>query len=233
MKGKVKYINEVLPTGSWKDRRCFIICGGPSLENFNFDQLNGELVLGVNKAFEVSPTINYAMDMKFHDYLYSPPADDKEGKRLSEAWKNYGGIKVFLQLAPKIPFKSDIVVVKRINAKCVSQDLNKGIYAGSNSGFGALMIAIALGANPIYLLGLDLKVRKSHDGKAENAKTHWHKGYPRQSVGVLLRKLKRYKILFEEFASTIEGIGVKVVNLGPDSELKCFPDGKLSDVLNG
>jgi len=42
-----KFLWEVLPDGSWKGNPCVVIGGGPSLEEFDWNLLNGRLTIGV------------------------------------------------------------------------------------------------------------------------------------------------------------------------------------------
>ena len=104
----------------------------------------------------------------------------------------------------------------------MSKDITHGIYGGNNSGFGALMLAIALGANPIYLLGYDMKIE---------SKTHWHSGYPNQNAEKLRNRLLIFKKQFEEFANPIKKLGIDIVNLNPNSALSCFKICSPSTVL--
>jgi hypothetical protein len=83
--GSTKYIGEVIQSGAWKDKRCFLIGGGPSLAHFNPALIDNELKIGVNKAFmKFNPDINYAMDLKFFDQLVAPKPEDPEGKETKE-----------------------------------------------------------------------------------------------------------------------------------------------------
>lgn len=219
-------VTNVFPTGSWKGKRCFLIGGGPSLENFNPALLQNELVIGINKAFlKFDSTINYAMDMKFFNYVTKPPVNGELGRIIKEKWESYKGIKLFLQVAPKFDFGDGIMVVKRLPTRQISLDLNKGIFSGTNSGFGALMLAIALGSTQIGLLGYDLKV------DLEREKTHWHHGYPNQTPRSLQKKLDKFRLEFEEFAPRIKELGIEVVNLDLDSALTCFSKKPLEEVL--
>lgn len=222
--GKTKYIREVIQSGAWKDKRCFLIGGGPSLKHFDPDLIADELKIGVNKAFlKFNPTINYAMDLKFFDQLVDPKTEDPEEKETKEAWEKYKGLKVFLEVDSNHPFTDDILFVKNIRDRVISFDLNEGIFSGSNSGFGALMLAVALGANPIYLLGYDFTL--------DNTDTHWHKGYRQQNEGQYLKKLLEFKEVFEYFAVDIQDLGIEVINLNSKSGLSCFSFDTIDNVL--
>jgi uncharacterized Rossmann fold enzyme len=210
-------IASILSSSEWQGKRCFIIGGGPSLENFGFHKLDGELTIGVNKAFTAyPPTINYAMDLRFYDALNSPDKKDLKAVELYNKWVAYKGIKVFLKRSEKTRFDSGIYVVNSLPSKTISFDLKKGIWGGNNSGFGALMLAVALGSKKIGLLGLDMKIDE------KKSKTHWHEGYPDQTLMGFPKKLGSFSQCFEEFAASIMNNGITVDNLNPDSALGCF-----------
>jgi hypothetical protein len=215
-------ISEVLTSNDWSGKRCFIIGGGDSLRNFSYSCLDNELTIGINRAFEVcDSTINYSMDAFFHNWMQSEASTDKGAKRLQK-WKEFRGFKVFLE-NPGTNFGMDNFIVKRRAERSISLSLKRGIYGGNNSGFGALMLAIALGSKEIYLLGFDMKT--------QGERTHWHEGYPGQNKERMARVLPNFAKLFEEFAPHLSGQGIKIFNLNPDSALECFPKMLVSDVL--
>jgi len=220
---KAKSITSILSSTSWKDKKCFILGGGPSLTHFDFNLIKDELTIGVNKSFtRFSCTINYGMDMGFYDKLTYSYSSDSRLIKLHQQWLEYSGIKVFLK-RPRFKLDSSVYVVNDIKEKTLSFDLEKGIYGGNNSGFGALMLAITLGATKIGLLGYDLKV----DNQAK--KTHWHSGYIHQRFDTMQSKLDKFKMPFNEFSEAIVQQGIEVINLNPDSALNCFPFGTLED----
>jgi len=221
---KAKPIVEVLQSGIWKGHRCFILGGGPSLANLNFQDIENELTIGINKSFtKFNTTINYSMDQRFYDYLVRYDKRQGEDALLYEQWKAYRGIKVFLEGSDKFQFESDVHIINRLSERIICLNLSKGIYAGNNAGFGAIMLAAALGANPIYLLGYDMKV--------SGQQTHWHNGYPDITPKFLSTRLKKYVKTISEFADSYEAANINVVNLTPDSALTCFKNSTLSEVL--
>lgn len=221
---KAKPITDILNSNSWKGRRCFILAGGPSLSNFNFDILKDEITIGINKAFiEFSTTLNYSLDKKFYCYVTGAHTHP-DLKDLPRQWSEYAGLKVFLLESSNKSTYKDVYTVKRKITSGISFSLDEGIISKSNSGFGAIMLAIALGANPIYLLGYDMKIV---DGK-----THWHEGYPNQdSVKIFTSKLDKYNRRFEEYAPRIEEAGISVINLSHNSALECFDKDDISNIL--
>ena len=223
-----KYLHEVVSLNLLANRACYIIGGGPSIMNLSPERLAGKYVLGVNKAFaKFNNQMNWSNDMIFNDMLITPPADDKELQQMSHQWKHgYNGLKVFRQQLDRKHYKNGECLVKMLTEPTISFDISQGIYCGNNSGFGAMMLAIALRANPIYLLGFDLKVNMKTE------RTHWHGGYPRQELRQLGKKILQFKKPFELLAPKIAEFGINVINLGPDSDLRCFPEQNMEDLLH-
>lgn len=197
----------------WIGKRAFILGGGPSLENFDFTPLKSENTIGINKSYLKFPcNINFSMDEKLLRISSGTPE-----------WKNFAGIKMNTELASRTYHDNSVVLVKKIRDRTISFDLSQGIYPGNNSGFGAMMLAIALGANPIYLLGIDMKVN--------GERTHWHTGYANQSATAVARSCDRFRRCFEDFADALKKQNIQIINLNPDSALKCFEFGELGKVL--
>ena len=222
---RARQITDKFSSGSWKNKRCFILGGGPILQGFKFIRLENELTIGVNKTFMQFPvTLNYSMDLKFYNLVIGKIGQSDQRTNLQEAWKNYRGIKVFLDPSAGIPDKS-IYIVRRRKDKSLTIDLIKGIYGGNNSGFGAIQLAAALGANPIYLLGYDLKVDKA------SQKTHWHNGYRETVISEFARKLNNFKECFEDNAVKMIEAGVEVINLTPNSALNHYPKKDFLEII--
>lgn len=217
-------ITDIYSGMDWANEPCFIVGGGESLKDFDFNSLTGRRTIGINRAFEkFSPDILYSMDTRFHSWVLNLNLDNHDKSNVCEKWYTYTGYKVML--APLSYFEfgyNRVYVIKRILDKCISRDLSAGIYGGNNSGFGAVMLAIALGANPIYLLGYDMKIEKT---------SHWHSGYPGQDYDNLRQKLDTYRRLMEEFAPRFQEAGVRIINLNPNSGLRCFEFDTVENVL--
>jgi len=219
-------VSSVLPMGVWKGKRCFILCGGPSLEGFDFNQIQNELTIGVNKSFVSFPsTVCYAMDQRFYDSVTYPDRRDAKSVQLHNQWIKYAGIKVFLKHPGKWVFDPSVYIVHDIQKRALSLDIDTGIFPGNNSGFGALMLAIALGVTQIYLLGCDMKISK------DRKRTHFHDGYSHQRAEQLEKALVKFAKEFIRFSGVIHEQGITVVNLNPDSALNCFPKKDIRDVL--
>jgi hypothetical protein len=219
---RIHDVTEVLRSGQWSNKRCLIFGGGPSLIGFDYGSVADELTIGINKSFELfSPTINYSMDLRFHDLLQD--TKDRTAAVLRQKWAAYKGIKLFFRRDNETEY-TGVYTVKALGKRAISYDLSAGIWEGANSGFGAMMLAIALGSTRIGLLGYDMTV----DQKA--GRTHCHEGYGQDPMD-LQTKLNRFRQEFEEFGPAILSHGISVFNLNPASAIQCFPKCNLAEFL--
>jgi len=208
---------EVLPDGAWANERCFIIGGGPSLEGFDFSRLDGAgRIIAINRAFEYAPfaDVVFFMDQRFYKMVH----DGAFGPEAKKKWDEFRGYRVFLNIMGRR--YDDVYSVRSLGRVGLSNSLAKGIYHGNNSGVGAVGLAVCLGANPIYLLGFDFKFK--------NGKSHFHPGYRPSAGEGVFRSFVRD---FERMARFIVRTRFRVVNLNPDSALRCFPFSTIDEVL--
>lgn len=210
-----------LREGMWAGRRCFIVGGGPSVANFPLDKLRGELSIGINKAFmSFDPSIIFSMDMRFWQWIEEAGGTNGFTPEMRDKFRDYAnGLKVWLNVA-HVPLPPDMIGVNCCGDKWGS-NLHDGIGHGRNSGFAALNLAYLLGANPIYLVGYDMH--------GENGVQKWfHDGYPIVTPDTVYKSFREY---FDNIAAPVlERTSTKVVNLNPNSALRCFEFGNVEDI---
>jgi len=210
---------DVLPDGAWTGQPCFIIGGGPSLVGFDFERLRARgRVIAINKAFIYAPFADVVFFMD-HASFYGWLKHGMFGPDAIKAWDDFNGFRVFLNLRGREV--KDAYSVRSLGKIGLPTSLRNGLYHGSNSGFGAIGLAICMGADPIYLLGYDL-------GNKGNV-THFHGGYGRPQPETSLRSFKQN---LETLAGLITKRGwPKVINLNPSSALTAFPFSTIEEVL--
>jgi len=220
-------ILENLKDGAWKGHRAFIIGGGPSLKGFDWKLLRREKTIGVNKAIlKIFPDIMIGMDYRFWNKLLSGDLGDVILRRV----KRMKGLKIYFRtgksLANKFSWANLIEIVPNQNNKnAFTTSFSKGLGHGKNSGFTALNVAVNLRANPIYLLGFDMKGHPS-----TKKQVWWHEGYPFSVNDESI--YRQYIRNFEVHAlPVINKLDLKVINLNPASELKCFEFAKPEDIF--
>lgn len=200
-------IGDVLQDGMWKGQRCFIVGGGPSVNDFNLKLLEGEHTIGINLAFrKFNPEIIFGMDARLWGWIESNETGPND-KELFDACK---AIKIWSDAA-EAPLPEDIVVAPAIFRPGMSTTVKEGLGAGTNSGFGALNLALCLGASEIYLIGFDFYGER------------WHTGYPQKGeAGNAF-----HRQCFEEHSEQIKSFGSRIINLNPKSHLKIFEFGEF------
>lgn len=201
------YLIDILPDQAWAGQRCFIVGGGPSLRGFDFEQLRGELVIAVNRAYEAVPwaAICFSMDMRFFSWVHI----GQYGADSARAFQEFEGARVMLR-ETACGYPDGVHIVDCNNADEMTFSLQDGLCNSTNSGFSALNLACALGCPEIYLLGFDM------DG--EDGRQAWfHDGHPVVQDSSVYRE--RFIPDFERAAPELAG---RVVNCNPASALRCF-----------
>lgn len=163
---------KVVKDGAWKGQRAWVIGGGPSIKEFDFKILEGERVITTNTAFLEYPSADIEVFMDFTTF-YRWLMLGKYGPGSIQAWNNFKGHKVHIDLVGRV-LPGCYRLPCRVRSG-LTRSL-KGVYHGNNVGFGAFQVAVAMKANPIYLVGFDF----CHTGSAKDnsRKTHYHDRYP-------------------------------------------------------
>ena len=215
---QTKNIENVLPDGSWRGERCFIIGGGPSLVGFDFERLRGERIIAINKAFAYC---EFASVLYFMDYIhfYLALKEGRFGGEMLAKWESFKGFKVHADSKAR-NVEDSYWINLSIFQNGVSTSQKRGLFRGTNCGYGAINLAVLMGASPIYLLGYDMK----HVGK----KTHFHEGYWRTAIP---KALKEFIGELGMIRHDLKARRIKVVNLNPDSALKWFEFSTIDKVL--
>ena len=216
-RGESRAFTERFPDGSWAGRRCFIVGGGPSLKGFDFGRLRGERVIVVNKAFYDVPfaDVMFAMDRSLLDRVTS----GKLGENYRQAFETFPGVKLWLDLFG-YSYPPSVYSLPAAGEIGWTKSLREGLCHGQNSGYGALNLAMVLGADPIYLLGYDCS-------KGPEGEKNYHDGYP---SGGNPEALNIFKRAFEAGTALLNG-KPRIINLNPNSALRCFEFGDVDPVL--
>jgi len=211
-----------LRDGVWSGESCFIVGGGPSLRPLAAKRLQwvgdseGQRCIVLNRAVEFVnyPDVWLAVDSVFwrrqKGGAYGTP----------RVWVDTGDKRPDVDVI--LPCAAPTSAPNRHSAYAWGQTLAEGVGCGGNSGFAALNLADILGADPIYLLGFDMR---GEGGKV----THFHDGYTEKAPSDVL--CDRWLESFRWAASRVRA-RVVVLEVEPgDSRLDCFPKQLASEVL--
>lgn len=195
---------DLLTAATFTGRPCYVVGGGPSLRGFDFELLRGELTIGTNRVFEFfTPTILVAIDARFYRWVYEGKYGEEALRKLAAFKGPKVGIRISAQHVP------GTIEIKSLGARGPIVPIEQGIYHGNNSGYSAVALALALGADPVYVLGIDLRYAGPEGAKV----SHFHSGHPERTIERELRN----KCLppFVDLSRSPEGSRVRIVNPEP------------------
>lgn len=195
------------PVTFWKRSKVFIIGGGPSLKEMDLSPLEKKNVLGTNDAFQLGDWVDVNF---FGDYHWLVHHQDE--------FRTWPGMRITNH--PDVQGVQGIFTMQRRD-KGFGEPHELGWHL--NSGCGAVLLAIALGATTVYLLGYDLKL--GSDGQS-----NWHPNNLNENTAKTYRQFHYH---FEVMAAHIAKYrpDVKVINITPGSALEVFPRAEFEDVV--
>lgn len=200
-------------------RSIYIVGGGNSLKGFNFNKLSNKDTIVVNKAISYVPNPTYFVTM---DFTFLAKMKNKDVP-LSNATKIF--IANFAK--PYLKENNGKIVDTRFDLVYKLEDFDMIIKShketgmgltfndfrtGNNSGYCALQLAILLGYERIYLLGMDLTIDKE---------THFHGGYGESK--------EKFKQRLEGYYNNFK-IGLNQIN--KNQNVKIYSCSKISKLNN-
>ena len=198
----------------WQGQTAVVLAPGPSLtvEDARYARERGAKVLAVKDAYHIDTTADvvYGADGYWWDQHEGVPALGWSTLRVTVApfagdrWrKRYGD-------------RFQVLRHDRVNA---GLSLDQGELRGNNSGSQAINLAVLFGAVRILLLGFDMRPHgfRHHffGNRPDRADPPYHLFIP----------------TFEAMQSTLEMLGVSVINCTPESALTAFQQVPLREAL--
>lgn len=199
----------------WSGRCCIVAASGPSLTEEVAALCSGERVIAVNDAYRLFPhaDVLYACDAAWWNFHRSGPIG-----WVGERWTSHS-------LSPKNDKRSidevfGLRIIEGREGDGFSRDPRYIHYAG-NSGFQAVNLAILFGADPIILVGFDMR---RVDGRSHFFGEHKSP----------LSGSAHYGAWCSKFARAAETLGPvpQIINATPGSALTCFPAMSLAMALD-
>ena len=179
-----------------KGKNCFIISSGTSLKKLDLSILERRITIGLNRSFMAFAETNYSCVMD-HRLFELYPEEIKKSRYLFTLENRPWGIPL-----------------KLIGANGFSFNLTEGIYSGYTVSYFALQVAVYMGFENIFFLGLDLKNSEKE--------THFF-GHDHRSANHESTEYPKMRQAFESIAQELKSKNVKVYNCSDDTTLKCFP----------
>lgn len=199
-----------IPSEWWKGKDAFVIGGGPSLRDFNWDLLRPVLTVGCNDAYLLGPSICTVCvfgDLKWYR-THMRALEKFENTVFTNQPSLHEGSPQWLMTLPR----------HRLGLH------RSALSWGGNTGCSAINLALILGASRVFLLGFDLRVKES--------KTNWHdQNISKPNATSYVRFREGFKAIADDLPKVYPGR--QVINLTPDSALEVFPKGNIEDYLEG
>lgn len=224
----------------YKDKRCFIICNGPSLKKMDLSILRNEITIGCNAIYKAF------LEWGFHtDFLLFEDIEQTELRR-NDIVKIKGPIKL-AALYNAYAFKADENTIFFNSPRLVnntyywteiypqfSKDFSAVAHLGGSVTYLMLQVAYHLGCNPVYIIGLDHNYgelpKLFPPGKITITKKnihlvrglHFDNKYYKIGDQIGVPWVKEQEQAYSKARKELEKEGRKVFNAGVDSRLRIF-----------
>ncbi len=218
-----------------KGESCFIIGTGPSLTSDDINKLKDKFTIGVNTLYKLYEKTDFRADY----YCVIDPStfgdiqDDLEKYKIENLFYASNRIKK-CKLSSAIPFALDcssfytMLCPEYYGYTKFSDDIVKGVYDGASVVYAAIQLAVYMGFDKIYLLGVDCNYDKSEElhasklGYSKDYKYNWTK----QTGSSMINGFS----VAQEYALSND---IKIYNATKGGMLEVFPRVDLDEVLGG
>lgn len=215
-----------------KGKRAFVVGNGPSINYIDIKKIANEVTFGSNRCFLGFSSWGFAFD-------YWAICDELQIEKYhSDFMKNLpASIIKFIPYRHAQCFDSENVcgvnyIYRNFNYPQFSSNPNC-IYFGSTVTQELLQLAVIMGCNPIYLVGVDHRydipknnvIPDSRHRVEKGVQNHFHSDYGQANQKRLwnLPNLPGIDASFVQAKQYCDGIGVKIYNATPNSALDVFP----------
>lgn len=201
---------------------CYIVGGGPSLTDFDWNKLDGKFTIAINRAYEILPEsqIVYFTDDDFYQ-------KHKKGMHKHKGKKYRGRL-----ARQKVIDHPNVLEIQLQPQPSGWSDQFGELYHGSNSGYACIQVAAQLGFKNIYLLGFDMKHDGTYNKGKKNCKgtTHWHDGHRRIDPPTAYAMMLRH---YSQMVPNVRKRNLNVVNVNDPKKtaLTFFPVKTLEEVF--
>lgn len=208
----IPHVKEVLRDGQWSGSPCVLFGGGPSL-GLVLDRLSefprGTMLAAANQSWKVDPAPSLAY---FIDKQVLVLAQEKFSDRWNELTPHQ--VRVTNSAHSSTGPWAATYWIRQVSSDKWGNSLETGIVAANNTGLGLLNIVDILGADPIILLGYDVK--------SEGHRMSWHDDYPDQPGWKPKNPEQSYERWKTCLQSVVGQIRAKVFNANPESGYEAF-----------
>jgi hypothetical protein len=206
-----------------KNDVCFVVGGGPSLNGFDFTQLNGFDTIAVNKAVEYIPHPTYFITTDYSYFIKASLPIERIKQKTQHTYfvANMSHDYMAYQNNTVVDTRRNFVysdlhhytgVIESHNTEDFGLTLSE-FSNGNNSGHCGIQLALLLGYKKIYLLGFDLNAE---------GQTHFHQSYRDIDQKSFRNRVNDYGITLNNALANYKG-SQEIINLSNSSILTTSP----------
>lgn len=215
-----------------KGQRAFIVGNGPSLKVADLEKIHrhGDLSFAFNKIYLIYGESAYRPTYYMVDDFLVAQNNAAEIGALTGYPKLFPD--VMLRYIPKTPETFVFSMTFQDGDSPVSHlsEDPRHLYSGATVTYSALQMALIMGCNPIYLIGLDFSFSEPPPERRDgnrfthgDERNHFHPDY-RKPGEVWYRPAQRFAALsFETARRHAEGRGLSIFNATRGGKLEVFP----------
>jgi hypothetical protein len=208
----------------WEGETVFLLGGGPSLLDVDFDLIKHRKIIAINNAYGDPLSCEVGSKKNERECSYKPRdwvdivffADERWYDWHRKSLETYKG-KVVTNKS-SLHKKGQILATHRGQAEGLEERSTFLAWNGSSGG-AAIDLAHHLGASTCVLLGYDM--RRVTD------KTNWHEDHPAPNKN----PYKKFLLPYKKVAEDADRLGFKIINCTPESAIKEFPIMTLEEFL--
>jgi len=210
-------------TNNSKESICFVVGGGPSLNGFDFTQLNGYDTIAINKSVEFiqNPTHFITTDYSYFLKASLPIEQIKLKCKNTYFVANMSHDYMKVQKGEVIDTRRNFVYEDLYQYSGVIESHKVDGFGstisefcnGNNSGHCGIQLALLLGYTKIYLLGFDLN---------SSGQTHFHQSYKEADQKSFKNKVNNYAATLSNTLAEYKG-SQEIINLSSSSILATSP----------
>lgn len=206
-----------------KNDVCFVVGGGPSLNGFDFTQLNGFDTIAVNKAVEYIPHPTYFITTDYSYFIKASLPIERIKQKTQHTYfvANMSHDYMAYQNNAVVDTRRNFVysdlhhysgIIESHNTEDFGLTLSE-FSNGNNSGHCGIQLALLLGYKKIYLLGFDLNAE---------GQTHFHQSYRDIDQKSFRNRVNDYGITLNNALANYKG-SQEIINLSNSSILTTSP----------
>ena len=198
-----------IPQPMWQGQEAFVIGGGPSLRDFDWDLLRDENTVGCNNAFRLGPEICKVCVFVDRKFIFDKPNHPRKG--FYDELSRFPNPVITNDSQLKHREESWLLWMRR-QPKGLHRD---ALGFNANCGATAVNVALLLGASTIYLLGVDMHL-------GGDKEPNWHNHViDKANEQVYARMITSFGHVKKDLE--LKFPGCQIFNINKNSSLKMFP----------